>query len=103
MSPEQRSPLLEGERDLVANGDHAAGEVVVVFHEQADSDHEVVDVVEDQGTLLGVGLLLLQERAGVVAPVPQRVQVVRGVVPVVEAVAVALYEFCVLSGLGDRA
>lgn len=40
--------------------------------------------------LVGVLLFLIEEGNRVVAPMPQRVQVVRGVVAVVVAVAVAL-------------
>jgi hypothetical protein len=64
--------------------------VGVVLHEQPDRDHEVVDVVKDEGLLGGVGFLLPEEGDGVVPPVAPRVEVVRGVVAVVVAVAVAL-------------
>lgn len=76
--------------DLVAHGDEALGEVHVVLHDEADGDHDVVDVLEGECVLAGVLVLLLQESDGVLAPVAQRVEVVRGVVAVVEAEAVAL-------------
>ena len=91
MSLQHGDPLVHGHGDLVGAYRHeAAREALVVLHQEADGDHEVVDVVEDQGALLGVGVLLLEEGLGVVAPVAEGVEVVRGVVPVVEAVAVAL-------------
>lgn len=46
--------------------------------------------MEDQGTSVSVGFFGLQEVDGLVAPVAERVQVVGGVVAVVEAEAVAL-------------
>jgi hypothetical protein len=47
--------------------------------------------VEDEGVLRGVVVAGLEESDGVVAPVAERVEVVRGVVAVVEAVAVGLF------------
>lgn len=54
--------------------------------------------MEDEGLLGGVRLLLSQERDRVLPPVPPRVEVVRGVVAVVVAVAVALLFFGRLVG-----
>jgi hypothetical protein len=62
----------------------------IVLGEQGEGDHQVVDVVEDERVLVRVLLLLREESNGVLAPVAERVEVVRGVVAVVEAVAVAL-------------
>lgn len=66
--------------------------MLVVLAQQRDGQHEVVDVVEDERVLVRILLLLRQEGDGVVAPMPQRVEMVRGVVAVVVAVAVALWE-----------
>lgn len=91
MSSEHVHPFGVRHFDLgLADGDHAFCEVVVVFHEQADGHHDKVNVVEDEGCLGGVVLAGLQEGDGVVAPVAEGVEVVRGVVAVVEAVAVGL-------------
>lgn len=64
--------------------------MLIVLHQEPDSDHEVVDVVEDQCTLLGVCLLLMEECLRVVPPVAQGVEVVGRMIPIVEAVSVAL-------------
>lgn len=85
------SPLLHGHPDLrLADGHHAPGQLHVVLAQQRDRHHEVVDIVEDEGAVGGVRVLGFEEGDGVLAPVPQRVEVVRGVVAVVEAVAIAL-------------
>ena len=63
----------------------------VVLCEQAHGEHDVVDVAEDEGALGGVAAAGAQERGGLLAPVAPRVQVVRGVVAVVVAVAVGLF------------
>lgn len=62
----------------------------VVLAQQIHSDEYIVDVPKYQGPFLGVPLPTLDECLWVVSPVPARVQVVRGVVSVVEREAVAL-------------
>lgn len=90
LAPQILRALLDAHLHLhITDGDQAACEVHVVFGQQAKRDHEVVDVVEDEGLLVGVGGFLGEEGRGVVAPVAERVEVVRRVVAVVEAVAVA--------------
>lgn len=64
--------------------------MLVVLAQQRDGQHKIIDIVEHEGVLINVLLFLRQEGYGVVAPVAQRVEVVRGVVAVVVAVAVAL-------------
>lgn len=76
--------------DLRAHGHQTAREVVEVLGNAPVCDHQVVDVSEGQRTLGLVGRLGLKEGCGVGFPVAPRVKVVRGVVAVVEAVAVAL-------------
>ena len=90
VSLQQRDSLFHGQRDLVADGYHALGEVQIVFLQQLHCDHDVVDVVEHQSALLGVRVLLLQKCGGVLAPVAQRVEVVRCVIAVVVTVTIAL-------------
>ena len=62
----------------------------VVFGKQAESNHEVVDIIEHEGVLRGISGFLRKEGDRVITPVAHGVQVVRGVVAIVEAVAVAL-------------
>lgn len=91
--PEHHGALLHGHADLLlADGHHALGQPGIVLAEQRDRHEEVVDVVEDQGAVRGVRVLGLEEGHGVLAPVPHGVEMMRGVVPVVEAVTVALMD-----------
>lgn len=93
MSLEHGDPLIHRHPDLpLANGDHAFGEMRVVLAQERKCHHEVVDVVEDQGIIGGVGVFGLEECHWVLAPVAERVQMVRGVVSVIEAVTIALVE-----------
>lgn len=88
---EHRYALFHGHGDLfLANGDHATRQVLVVLLQQVDGDEDVVNVVEDEGILLGVFGLALEESRGVVAPVSKRVQVMRGVVTIVVTEPIAL-------------
>lgn len=64
--------------------------MLIVFSHQPVRDHQVVDIVEDEGTVGAVELFLLKEVDGVVAPVAAGVEVVGSMVAVVEAVTVAL-------------
>ena len=93
MPPQHLHPLLVRHGNLLRPDRHKAlGEGVVVFAEEPHCDHHIVDVVEDEGVLRGVVVPGLEEGDGVVAPVAEGVEVVRGVVAVVEAVAVGLTE-----------
>jgi hypothetical protein len=64
--------------------------MLIVLQQEPNGDHQVVDVVKDQCAFLGVGVLLVEECLWMVTPVTQWVEVVRGMVPIVEAVTVAL-------------
>jgi hypothetical protein len=62
----------------------------IVFSEQRDCHHQVVDIVKDKGragSVLGFGP---EESAWVIAPMAQWIQVMRCMVAVIEAVAVTL-------------
>ena len=60
---------------MVANGYKTASQTGVVFHHKPNSDHDVVDILEDECMLGYVLLLLLEERSRMLAPVPERIQV----------------------------
>jgi hypothetical protein len=64
--------------------------MVVILPQQVDGEEHVVNIVEHKRMLIRVLLLLGKERHWVFAPVAKRVEVVRGVVAIVVAVAVAL-------------
>lgn len=76
--------------DLRAHRHQTAREVVKVLSDAPVRDHQVVDVGEGQRAFSLVARLGLEEGGRVGFPVAPRVEVVRGVVAVVEAVAVAL-------------
>jgi hypothetical protein len=64
--------------------------VHVVLRKHIERDHQVIDVVKDQRMFVRVLLLLGEESNGVFAPVAEGVEVVRSVIAIVVAVAVAL-------------
>ena len=72
----------------------------VILRQYSERDLQIIDVVEDQGTFLGIAFLRFEECMWVIAPVTERVEVVRGVVAVVEAEAVRLQ--CVNSVFKDN-
>jgi hypothetical protein len=55
---QHRHALFVRELHLVAHRHQAAGDVVVVLTQQVDGEEHVVDVVEHEGVLVGVLLLL---------------------------------------------
>jgi hypothetical protein len=64
--------------------------VLVVLSQQVDCQEEVVDVVKHDCLFVRVLLLLRKECNRVLAPVAERVEVMRGVVAIVVAVSIAL-------------
>lgn len=82
--------LFERELHLVTHWYQAACKVLVVFAQQRDSEHEVVDVVEHECMLISVLLLLREEGDRVITPMAKRVEVVGRVVSIIVAVTVAL-------------
>lgn len=90
MALEHGDPLLNCHVYLVAYRNKAFRQMVVVAHHEPDRDHEVVDVVEDERMLAAIDLLTLEEMNGMISPVSQGVEVVRGVIAVVVTVPIAL-------------
>lgn len=68
--------LFVTEFHLLAYGDQASSDVVVVLAQKIDGEHHVVDVVEHERMLVGVLLLLRQECDWVITPMSQRIEVV---------------------------
>lgn len=89
-TPKQSHELLVGLPNLVSYGHEAPGEVVVVFRQQPIRDLDIINVVKYQCPLGLVLVLGLDDGRRVVTPVTPAVQVVRGVVAVIEAVTVTL-------------
>lgn len=67
--------LLHGEICLSAKRNQTLGKVLIVFHHQPIGDHQKVNIVEQDCSLLSVRLPLLQERNWVITPMPERVEV----------------------------
>ena len=61
---------------LVAERNEVIGEDAVVLAEEAQADHDEVDVLEDERALGGVAVAGGERRTGVVAPMAARVEVV---------------------------
>lgn len=62
----------------------------IVLPDEPVGDHEIVDIAEDQRMLAGVAIFLLEKRHRVLAPVTAGVEMVRGVVAIIEAEAITL-------------
>lgn len=65
--------------------------MIVVLQKEPNGYHEETDVVKNQCMLSDIGPFLLEKRRRVFAPVPERVEVVRSVVPIIVAEAVTLW------------
>jgi hypothetical protein len=64
--------------------------MLVVVLQQFDRDHNVVNISENESSLLGILVLLLDKRYWMFAPVSSGIEMMRRVVAVIEAVPVAL-------------
>ena len=82
--------LVKRKLHLIAHGYKTFGDMLVVLSQQIDRQEEVVDVVKDDCLFIGVLLLLRKEGNRVLAPMAERVKVMRGVVAIVVTVSVAL-------------
>jgi hypothetical protein len=83
--------LLVRKLHLVAHGHQTTREMIIILPQQVDGEEHVVDVVEHEGVLIRVLLLLREKRHWVVSPVTKWVKMVRGVIAVIVAVSVALF------------
>ncbi len=90
LSPQHIRNLSLTHTNLVANGEKPSSKIRIVFLQELDRHHEIVDIVKHKRTAGPICFLRFQEVEWVVPPVPPWIQVVRGVVAVVEAEAVAL-------------
>lgn len=66
---EHSDSLLNRHVNLVADRHKAFRQMLIVAHHEPDSDHEVVDVVEDERVLAAVDLLTLEKMHWVISPV----------------------------------
>lgn len=82
--------LCMGHPDLLSNWHQTFRQVVIVVPHQPICDHQVVDVAEYECVLSCVDVFSFEKGCGMIAPVPKWIQVMRGVVAVIETVAVAL-------------
>ncbi len=84
--PPLTHPLL-----LIANRHQTPRKMFIVLAHQPVRDFKVVNVSKDEGPAANIGVLALDEGEGLIAPVTEGIQVVSGVVAVIEAEAVGLY------------
>ena len=83
--------LLLRHANLISNWHHTVSQVQIVLGQNSICHHQVVDIPKDEGSPVGVFLLCLEESSWVILPVTQRVQVMRSMPSIIEAVSVTLY------------
>ena len=88
LAPQHFRHLLPTHPNLLSHRHQRIRQMQVVLPQQRESKHQIIDIVEHQRAAVSVGFLGLQEMDGLLAPVAEGVEVVRGVVAVVEAEAV---------------
>ena len=62
----------------------------VVFAQEVDGDENVVDIAEDEGSFFRIPIFTLHKCYRVISPMATGVQMMRGMVTIVEGVPVAL-------------
>lgn len=77
---------------FLADGDKTSCKVIVVLAHEAVGYLEVIDVSKDEGTAGNVGVLAFDEGKRLIAPVAERIQMVGGVITVVEAETIGLID-----------
>lgn len=77
--------------DLPPHWNQLLSESHIILCQKSVRDLKVVDVVKDQGTFFGIAFFSFEEGIGVVAPMTAWVEMVRGMVAVVEAESIARY------------
>lgn len=92
LPPQHLSQLNLTHPNLLPHRHQLLRQMQVVLRQQAKRNLEVVDILKDQGSFLGVACFGFQEGVWVVSPVAEWVKVVRGVVAVVEAETVGLVD-----------
>lgn len=91
MASQQRNPILHAHPHLLLpNWYHTSRKSSIVLHKQPYCDHKIVNIMEYKSLLRRVKLLIPHKRYRMFAPMPQRVQVVRRMVAIIEAVPVTL-------------
>jgi hypothetical protein len=75
---------------LLADGNQTFCEMVVVLTHQTVGYLKIVDISEDECSASDVGISALDEGDRLVTPVAERIQMMRGVVAIVEAETVRL-------------
>jgi hypothetical protein len=75
---------------LLADGNQTFCEMIIVLAHETVGYLKVVDVSKDECSASDIGILALDEGERLVAPVAEGVQMMRGVVAVVEAETIGL-------------
>lgn len=73
--------------------------MLVILPKKIDSDEDIVDIPEYEGIFLRIAVLLLEEGNGMISPVTAGVEMVRGVVTVIERESITLWS--VSGGFGN--
>ena len=94
LGPQHARDLSLAHANLIANWNQTASKIHIVLLQELDRHHEIVDIVENKRTSSSIRFFRFDEMKGMVAPVPSWIQVMRRVVAIVEAEAVAL---CIVS------
>ena len=85
-------PLPVAHLNLISNRHQTRCQIIVVFPHQPICEHYVVDITEYERVLGRIEVSGFEKGSGVIAPVTERVDMVRGVVAIVETETVALKE-----------
>lgn len=95
--------------NLIAYWQKTLGEVVVVFPQQSARDCKIIDILKNQSSFSLVLILSSQKTRRMISPVATTVQVVGGMIPVIETVTITLLgdlasqlNHCKEDSLGNR-
>ena len=75
---------------LRANRHETIGQMQIILSKDVIRHHQIIDILEYQGSTVDVLLFGIEEGAGMVAPVTEGIEMMRSVPAVVEAVTIAL-------------
>jgi hypothetical protein len=77
---------------LIANWHKTSSEMHVIFLQQLDRNHDVINVVKNKCMLIRVPVLLLDEGNWVLSPMSAGIEVVGGMVSIIVTKAITLYQ-----------
>jgi hypothetical protein len=98
LAPQHFHPFPMVHLNLVSNRHQTRCQIIVVFPHQPIRELHVVDITEYERVFGRVEVFGFKKCGGVITPVTERVEMVRGVVAIVETIAVALRK---MTGQGE--